>query len=127
MKIIDQIYSCQMPGQVFGVWQLQCRLQIFQPHREVQTVMVTNMGVEMHWFIPYNVERLIEQVVEEFHLDPAQLIWIEHYTPGFRKPTCADFSQVTFEWHHGQVVNPRWTAITPKTAQILICEELLLA
>jgi hypothetical protein len=36
MKIVDQIYHCQMPGQVFGVWQLQCHLRIFQPHSEGQ-------------------------------------------------------------------------------------------
>lgn len=125
MKIVDQIYHCQMPGEVFGLWNLQCHLRIFEPHPEVQTVMITNMGFEMGWFIPYVVERLIEQVINEFYLDPQKVTWIEHYTPTFRKPTCADFSQVAFEWHDGQVLHPKWIAIAPETVQALIHENLL--
>lgn len=124
MKIIDQIYQCQMPGQVFGIWQLQCRLRIFQPHTEVQTVMITDMGFEMGRFIPYLVEKLVDQIVLEFHLDPAKLIWIEHYTPNFRKPDCADFNQVTFEWQNGQATHPQWHAIAAKAAQALAGEPL---
>lgn len=126
MKIVDQIYHCQMPGQVFGVWQLQCHLRIFQPHSEVQTVLVTDMGFEMGWFIPYLIEKLIDQIVREFDLDPAKLIWIEHYTPAFRKPSHVDFSQVTFDWHNGQATNPQWNAIAPEAAKALISEDLLL-
>ncbi|MDX2228286.1 MAG: hypothetical protein NW220_01520 [Leptolyngbyaceae cyanobacterium bins.349] len=125
MKIIDQIYECELPGEVFGLWHLKCHLQIFKPHPEVQTVMITNMGFEMGWFIPYLVERLIEQVVKEFHLEPNKLTWIEHYTTTFKKPTCADFSQVIFDWTNGQATNPRWTAIAPQIAQALTNEHLL--
>lgn len=125
MKIVDQIYHCHLPGKVFGVWQLQCHLRIFQPHREVQTVMVTDMGFEMRWFIPYLVEELVDRIVREFHLDPAKLIWIEHYTSTFRKPSCADFSQVTFGWHNGRATNPQWNEIAPEMAQALISENLL--
>ncbi|GAB4375814.1 MAG: hypothetical protein Kow00121_22000 [Elainellaceae cyanobacterium] len=127
MKLIDQIYYCQLPGQVFGVWQLQCHLRIFQPHAEVQTVLITNMGFEMGWFIPYVIERLIDQIVKEFLLDPAKVIWIEHYTAAFRKPNCADFSQVTFDWFNGKATNPQWIAIAPETAQALTSERLLSA
>jgi hypothetical protein len=128
MKPIDQLYSCKMPGQVFGDWQLQCRLRIFQPHPRTgaQTVMITDMGFEMGWFIPYVVERLIDQVVNEFHLNPAKLIWVEHYTPEFRKPTWADFSQVAFEWQDGKATNPQWFSITPEVAQALFSRDLQL-
>ncbi len=125
MKIVDQIYCCLMPGQLFGIWQLQCHLRIFQPHPEVQTVMITDMGFEMGWFIPYVVERLIEQVVNEFQLNPEKLIWIEHYTPHFKKPTCTDFSQVTFDWEDGRVSNPQWAAISSETAEVFMSEKLL--
>jgi hypothetical protein len=120
MKVVDQIYHCEMPGQVFGMWHLQCHLRIFQPHTEVQTVMITDMGFEMGWFIPYVVERLIDQIVQEFSLNPAKLIWIEHYSPGFRKPSCSDFSQVIMHWQDGKAVNPRWQAIAPETAMALM-------
>lgn len=127
MKIADHIYHCQLPGQACGVWQLQCRLRIFQPHSEVQTVMITDMGFEMGWFIPYLIEQLVNQVVQEFHLDPAKLIWIEHYTPALQEPSRTDFSQITFDWHNGQATNPQWNEIAPETAQVLIREELLFA
>lgn len=124
MKITDQTYHCQLPGQVFGVWQLQCRLRIFQPHPQVRTVMITDMGLEMNWFIPYRVETLVDQIVHEFYLNPADLIWIEHYTSSFKRPTCANFNQVTFEWQNGCATNPRWRSITAETAQALINQDL---
>ena len=123
MKIIDQIYHCQMPGQESGAWKLKCRLRIFQPHSEVQTVMITDMGFEMGWFIPYLIEKLVDQIVREFRLDPNKLVWIEHYPPLLRKPSCADFSQITFDWQNGHAMNPRWSAIAPETAQVLISED----
>ena len=122
MKIVDQIYRCQLPGQVSGVWQLQCHLRIFQPYHGVQTVMVTDMAFEMGWFIPALVEKLIEQVVNEFHLDPAKLIWIEHYSPELREITSSHVSQVTFDWHNGQATNLQWTEIAPETIQAFMSE-----
>jgi hypothetical protein len=119
MNAIDQCYTCQLPGQVFGSWLLQCRLRIFQPHPEVQTVIITDMGFDLGRFIPYVVESLVDQIVAEFGLDVGKLIWIEHYTPGFKKPACADFSQITFDWQNGKAANPQWVAITHETAQTL--------
>lgn len=116
MQVIDQLYECQLPGEVFGTWMLQCRLRIFQPHPAIQTVVITDMGFELGWFIPYLVERLIETIVAEFQLDPQKLVWIEHYSPSFKKPTSADFSQVTIDWRDGVAVNPRWIELTPAMA-----------
>jgi len=127
MKIVDRIYTCQMPGQVFGLWELQCHLRIFCPHPEVQTVIITDMGWKMHRFIPYKVEVLANHILKEFHLDPVKLIWIEHYTSNFRRPTCAPFSQITFTWQDGLATYPRSTAIAPQTVQAFISEERLLA
>lgn len=123
MKITDQIYSCQLPGQVFGIWQLQCHLRIFQSYSGIQSVMITDMGTEKRC-IPYVVEVLIEQIVEEFHLDVARLVWIEHYTPAFRKASCADFNQITFEWQNGQATNPRWIVATEEIVRAFIGEDL---
>jgi len=55
MKKIDQSYHCQITGQAFGVWNLQCYLRIFQPHSEVQTVIIFDIGFEIGWFIPYTI------------------------------------------------------------------------
>lgn len=86
--------------------------------------MITDMGLEMIRFIPYRVETLIDQVVHNFYLDPADVIWIEHYTSSFKRPTCANFNRVTFEWKNGHATNPRWYSITAKTAQALINQDL---
>lgn len=131
MKIFDRIYHCQIPGQAFDIWQLRCQLRIFQLHGEMQTVMITDasletdMNFDMDWFVPFLVDKLINDVVSKFHLNPAKLIWIEHCPPTFRKPSCANFSQVTFDWYNGQATNPQWIEIAPQTAQALINEELL--
>lgn len=128
MQVIDQIYHCQMPTPSFGIWHLQCRLRIYQPHPDVQTVMISDMGFELGWFIPNLVEHLAEQVVHEFQLDPAKLIWIEHYTPESRYLTSTDFSQVVFEWQNGKARNPEWVAISLAAIQSLTAQpELQLA
>ncbi|MCU0527176.1 MAG: hypothetical protein MUF72_20395 [Elainella sp. Prado103] len=125
MKIIDQVYHCQLPGQVFGVWRLQGHLRIFQPHPEVQTVIITDMGFKLGWSIPYVVDKLIDKIVSEFQLDPASVIWIEHYTTEFKQFTHPEFRQVTFEWHQGHATHLQWRTISPLTAQSLVSEDLL--
>lgn len=124
MKKIDQIYNCRIPGQLFGTWELQCHLRIYQPHPEQQTVIISDMGLENHWFIPYQIESLVHLVVEEFQLHPASLIWIEHYSNEFSKPSTSQFNQVLFEWQAGGVTNPKWVSLTAEAAQTLAGEPL---
>lgn len=126
MQTIDQIYPIELTNQVLGVWKLKCRLRILQPHIDVQIVMISDMGFEMGWFIPSLVENLVDQVVQEFHLEPAKLIWIEDYTSGSQPLTGTDFSQVTFEWHNGKAMHPRWSAMTPESVQQLVSRDLQL-
>jgi hypothetical protein len=120
MKTIDRIYHCQVPSQAFGVWQLQCRLRIFQPYTKVQAVMIAEMGFEIGWFNPFLIEKLVDQVVQEFDLDPAKLVWIEQYSSDDRVFNGADFNQVMFEWQNGRATNPQWSAIAPNAVQALI-------
>lgn len=129
MKTIDQIYHCQIPGQETGVWNLQCHLRIFQSASGAQTVVVTGMGFELGWFIPGVTERLIDQVVREFQLDPVRLVWIEHYDSDLelKESVCGDYSQVKFVWYQGKATCPRWTSIAPETVQTLTAGELQLA
>jgi len=126
LKIADQTYHCQMLAESSSIWHIQCHLQILQPHAEVQTVILTDMGFEVGWFIPHLLERLAEQIVRDFRLDPNKVIWLEHYTAEHGKTDSADYSQVTFEWHNGHAANPQWIAIAPETAQALVSENLLL-
>ncbi|PSB24117.1 hypothetical protein [Stenomitos frigidus] len=127
MKIIDQPYSCQMPSQVSGTWLLQCHLRIFQARTKVHTVLITDMGFEIGWFNPFVIEKLVDQIVQEFHLNPAKLVWIEHYASDYREFSLAAFSQVVFEWQHGKATNPQWLSIAPEVAQALISEDVRLS
>ena len=124
VKRIEQVYSCKVPGQLFGMWELQGYLRIYQPHPEQQTVIISDMGWASRWFIPYQVEYLIHSIVEEFQLHPASLVWIEHYSSEFRKPSPSTFNQVLFKWQANQATQLEWVSITAKTAQILAGEPL---
>lgn len=125
MKIVDQFYTCKMPGQESCTWQLHCNLRIFQARTNVHTVMIADTGFEIGWFNPYVVERLVNQVVHEFQLDPAKLVWLEYYSSDDRTST-PTFSQVAFEWQNGKATNPQWLSIAPEVAQALISEDLVL-
>ena len=126
MKIVDQFYTCQMPGQESGTWQLQCHLRIFQARTHVHTVMITEMGFEIGWFNPFVIEKLVDQIVQTFHLDPTKLVWLEHYASDYREVSNADFSQVVFDWQNGKATNPQWLSIAPETAQALISKDFQL-
>ncbi|MGI0485187.1 hypothetical protein ACN4EK_07100 [Pantanalinema rosaneae CENA516] len=121
---IEQPYYCQIPGQLFGVWNLQCHLHIYYPHPEQQTVIISDMRSEANWFIPYQVEYLINQIIHKFHLNPDLLIWIEHYSPGLKKSSWSNFSQVEFQWHSGKATHPEWKDINQELAQVLAGEAL---
>jgi hypothetical protein len=125
MKTVDQIYSWSILGQACGSRFLQCRLRIFQPHPEVQTVIISEMGLVMRWLLPGLVGTFIDQIVQEFHLHPANVVWLERYT-AHTNPFAGDaFTQVTFDWYNGKTINPKWTAIPGQLAQALISEPLL--
>lgn len=126
MKIVDQIYHCQISGQGSHDWRFPCHLQIFQSRNGVQTVMVSEMGFEMGWFHPCVVEALATQIVTEFQLDPTRLVWLECYTESPHQSDYSDFSQVTFDWHNGQATNPQWQTV-PRPAQVFSSEALLSA
>lgn len=124
MKQIDRLYRCRVPGQVFGIWELQCRLRIYFSHPEVQTVVISDMGLESAWFIPYKAEYLANLIVAEFQLNPNLVIWIEHYSPQFRKPSCSSLNLVTFDWRNGEATHPRWSPIDEKMVVALTGETL---
>lgn len=81
----------------------------------------------MGWFIPSLVEHLIDRVVEEFHLNPAKVVWIEYYTANIQESTQAKFSQVIVDWYSGKARNPQWIAIAPETIKSFLVEERLSA
>lgn len=109
-----------MPAEASGVWKIDCRVRVSQPNPETQTVTVSDMGFEVGWFNPSIVERLIEEVIANFRLDPAKVIWIEEYSTEYREMTATKFSQVTFEWQNGKATNLEWEAIAPEAIPSLV-------
>lgn len=122
MKMIDSDYPCPMPDQGFGHWTLQCHLCIFQSLSGVQTVVMTNLGIEIIWLNPYLLEKLVAQIIEDFHLDATKAIWIQPFSSGSQEFTGTDFCQVKFQWQNGQATNAQWLAIAPEVVQELISE-----
>lgn len=111
-----------MPDPVFGVWILNCYLQIFISHTDIQTVIISDLGFELGWFNPCIVERIADKVVQEFHLNPAKLVWFEHYSSDDQDLNATDFSQVVFQWKNGKATNPQWISINSAEVQLLISE-----
>ena len=123
MNMIDRDYRCPMPDQGFGHWTLQCHLCIFQSPSKVQTILLTNLGIEIIWFNSYLLERLVAQIIEDFHLNPAKVIWIQSSSFDGREFIGANFCQVKFQWQQGRPTNTQWLAITPEVVQKLISED----
>jgi hypothetical protein len=123
VKLVDQIYNCHLPGHAFETWNIQCHLQIFQTHPDIQTVIISDMPFELGWFIPFVVERLIEQIVNKFNLNPRRLVWIENYRPSFTHDMGTDFSQIIFEWEQDQAKNLKWVHISWDSLQQLIQDQ----
>jgi hypothetical protein len=86
--------------------------------------MISDMGFEVGWFNPCVIEKMVDRIVQVFQLNPAQLIWLEHYAADDRKLSAAAFSQVAFQWQNGKATNPQWLTIDPEVAYALISEDL---
>ncbi|KGF72208.1 hypothetical protein DO97_11195 [Neosynechococcus sphagnicola sy1] len=127
MRIVDQLYQCNVPGQDGYVWQLHCHLRIFQQHPGHKIVMVSDRGCETGWFIPYKLEQLATRIVQDFQLNPDRLTWIEHDPNDGSRQDCIEFSQVVFQWQDGKATDPQWRAIDDQLAALIIGEMLQLA
>lgn len=121
MQVIDQNYSCQISSLMLGSQQLQCRLRIFQPAPEVQTILLSEVSSAIRWSIPYLLEQIINQIMREFQLEPDRSIWIEQSSMAEDQPICSAFNHITFEWCDGRATYPHCMAITPQMVQMLSC------
>jgi hypothetical protein len=122
MKIVDQSYRWTVPGQDFGMGQLQCYLRIFHSTLGQYIVMVSDMGSRTGWFFSYKIEQVASQIVQKFQLNPDRLIWIEHCPASTNRPKCKGFSQVSFQWQAGKATNPEWQAVDDGTVAALLEE-----
>ncbi|CAN1212258.1 Thioesterase [Tumidithrix helvetica PCC 7403] len=125
MKIVDRPYQCNVLGETFGLWQLQCHLRIFRMHSGQHVVVVSDRNCEIGWFIPYKLEQLATRIVQEFQLNPDRLVWIEHDLDYANRQICTEFSQVLFQWNDGKASDPQWHAIEDESIAWLVKEQPL--
>ncbi|HEY9644264.1 MAG TPA: hypothetical protein V6C57_27465 [Coleofasciculaceae cyanobacterium] len=127
MKIVDQAYQCNVPGENSATWTIRCHLRIFQQHSGQQIVIMSDLGCETSWFIPYKLEQLATQIVKEFQLNPDRLVWIEHDLFYAGRSSGTKFSQVLFQWKAGKAINPQWYSLSDEWGAASIGEMLHLA
>lgn len=78
-----------------------CQLHIYKQENQIIIIASNNSGVS----VTNAAENLIKLVLEEYSLDPAKVIWIEHYA--YRD----GFDIVTFQYKDNIFSKPRWIAI----------------
>jgi hypothetical protein len=127
MKTVDQLYQCNVLGQNAGIWTLRCHLRIVQQHSGQQIVILSDMGCETGWFIPYKLEQLATQIVQEFQLNPDRLVWIEHDLFYASRLSCTKFSQILFHWQNGRATNPQWYPLSDEWGSVSMGEMVQLA
>lgn len=108
--MIDQTYCWRG----LGNWDSHCRLRIFRTHLESVVVVVSDPGGDSGTTITNGAGELATCIINQFHLDPELLIWIEHI------PTSAvEFSRVEFDWLSGVASHPRWSHLTRLEAEAI--------
>jgi hypothetical protein len=127
MKIVDCFYQCNVLGQTFGLWQLQCHLRIFRLNSGQHVVIVADRNCEVGWFIPHKLEQLATQIVQEFELNTDRLIWIEHDLDYVNRQVGSEFSQVLFTWNQNKAFEPQWNDLDDESVAWLVKEPLQLA
>ncbi|MTJ11143.1 hypothetical protein FJR11_00725 [Anabaena sp. UHCC 0187] len=111
MQSIHQISSHSAIQKVFGSEKHQYRLLIYSPYPQIQIVIFSKIKAKTGFLTMQDVQNLANLVVQEFELNPNFVVWIEHDFSQCEDLSAAAFSLVTFDWYHGQAVNPRWLPI----------------
>lgn len=108
---IDQEYRWKGFGDGMGQWLSKCRLRILKPHPEQSIVIVSDLGRDTGTSITNCAEILATRIVQEYELDPACLMWVEHY-PGDGSFPDEEFALVSFDWNDRRAINPDWRHIS---------------
>lgn len=121
MKTTDEPYRCRfLEG--FSIHQLQCHLYFYYPHPNQQTVIISNPQTETGEFASFFIEHLIEQIMNDFKLDPKTTVWMEHYTGYHHCLTTPVFTHITFKSIGKRVRELQRKLITRERAQALVKE-----
>jgi hypothetical protein len=63
-------------------------------------------------------ELIATQVCQHYQIDPAALVWVEHYPPGRAHGKTPDWDRVTFQiiraGHHWYFAEPDWRPMRPQ-------------
>ena len=123
MKFINFPYLCTMNDCDLGNWNLECHLSIYQTQPEQQIILLKNLAIEIAYFKPFVIEILVTKIVQEFALNPENIIWIQACSSNYQELNSKAFSQVSFHWRNGQATNPQWLAIAPDFIQELVNQD----
>lgn len=113
--MIDKIY--EYAGFHHREKNSRCQLQI-----NGNVVMVTELDDNPGTSVTNMAEQLATLICQEFSIDPASLIWIEHYPErGSKYDTYPeDFDLVTFTWDGRRFIHPQWKRIIGEVAEKMI-------
>ena len=109
--ITDQTFHWKGFGNGFGSWESRCRLRIVEPPSGSTVVVVSDQGMDTGTFITNCAASLATLVVQQFQLDPEDLIWIEHYPD-----SDVECSRVEFVWQGNIAKKTHWSYLPPQQA-----------
>jgi len=116
---VDQVYTWTGFANGFGKWDSRCRIRIFRPHPEQIVVIASDLGEDSGTSITNCAEGLATLVVKDFALDPALVLWIEHYPYNRQEDPQTEFSRVQFAWNGGKATKARWSPMSQQEAEAL--------
>ena len=120
MEFFNAFYFCPMLDRGRGKWQLQCHLSMFYTPYEAWVVFIKNLAPEIGWFKPFILEELVTNIVQNFDLEPAKVIWIHQSERGERQKPLSHYYQIHFTWDGKQALNPHWIKINQPYVSVLM-------
>lgn len=126
MLIYDDIYSWEGFGGILRLASGKCRLRIYdlkQGDRQRLAhirpiIVIASDVVDSPMSVRSCCGHIATGVVEEFHIKPDRMMFIEHYPRtvyGEKQDheIAEKFDVVDFTWHEGKAIQPKWRPLKP--------------
>jgi len=112
-------------------WPSRCRLRIFEVGDGGSLVVFTELGDNEGMSVTNAAGHLAALVAFDYDLDPANVTWLENYTPAsytYRDGRAETFDLVSFTWQRGRgawlAMSPEWKRVTAEEIEIAYGVEL---
>ncbi len=117
MQSIDHNYYLKSP---LTGWSRICRVQIFSPHPEQITVILSELSGADDIRLRNAIAEVLPVVVQDYRLNPEIVSWVEHYPENREASPDLEFWQIHPGWSGGSVAEAYWTLITEAQVESLI-------